>query len=158
MFFDDYYTCSPILTDFIQFIKKCYILLYEIQNKLKYSFILWNTFIGRIASSKLTGKFYVRQIQYTWMFSFCHCEMTTQWSQLLSAREETSIKFRRKSGWKKLPPSSAGKPVIQISCDRVIFPWWRKTRQVSLFLDLSNIRFTIQIFTDCLCYLKEQFK
>ena len=40
---------------------------------------------------------------------------------------------------------SVGKAVIQFSCDQVIIPWWQKLNNVSLFLDLSNIKFTSQV-------------
>ena len=38
-----------------------------------------------------------------------------------------------------------GKVVIQISCDQVSIPWWRKLNNVTSFLDLSNIKFTSQV-------------
>ena len=46
---------------------------------------------------------------------------------------------------RRLPPNSAGKAVIQISCDQVSIPWWRKLNNVTSFLDLSNIKFTTQV-------------
>ena len=46
---------------------------------------------------------------------------------------------------RRLPSNSAGKAVIWVSCDQVIIPWWRKLNNVSLFLDLSNIKSTSQV-------------
>ena len=55
------------------------------------------------------------------------------------------IKHRILGRW--LVSNSAGKPMNQISCDKVIILWWCKLN-IYLFLDLTNIKFTSQVWNN----------